>query len=440
MILRLNNKIILLYLLVSFALYNYGQITPADKQLEGVLLYGATLHIGDGKVIKKAAIGFQNGIIDKVIDLEKENFDSLNYKIIKNVSGQEIYPGFIAMNSTIGLMEIGAVRATKDFRETGKFNPNSRTLTSFNTDSRITPTVRSNGILLGQISPRGGVISGTSSVMSFDGWNWEDAVVRADEGIHMNWPRSRVNQNSNNELDIKKAKTKILNNINEIYTFFESAEAYNKGNYVVKDLKMEAMKQIFRGGKRLYIHASEVSQIKEIIAFKNEFKIEKITLVGAKDAHYIAEVIAENKISVLINRVHSLPNYRQSELDISYRLPAILFKAGVLFCFENQGDMEQMQTRNLPFLAGTAVAYGLPYEEAVKALTFNCAKILEINDYGVLKVGKSATLFVSEGDALNIMYNKLTSAYIDGRELNLSNDQVKNYEKYCKKYSLIPQP
>ena len=434
----MNKLFFITVIIILSCRHGVAQVTPGDIQTKSILLYGGTLHIGNGKVIGKSAVGFKGGTIIESVDIENNQIDTSNYDIVIDVTGKEVYPGFIAMNSTLGLMEIGAVRATKDYRETGNFNPNSRTFTSFNTDSRITPTVRSNGMLLGQISPRGGIVSGSSSVMRFDAWNWEDAVVRADEGIHMNWPKNRVNTNINNELDIEKLKSKVKNTKNEIHDFFQIAKAYAQKNSLTVDLRMEAMRNIFNGKKRLYVHADKVFQIKEIIDFKKEFKIEKLTIVGGKDAHYIPELIAENKISVIVSRVHSLPSYRQSELDINYKLPSILNKAGVLFCFDNQGDMEQMQSRNIPFLAGTAVAYGLPYEEAIKALTSNCAKILEINNYGLIAKGKSATLFVSQGDALEISTNKISHAFIDGRKIDLSNDQEKNYIKYCKKYGLDP--
>ena len=432
----MNKVISILFIIISW-ISGISQITPGEIQSKNILLSGGILHKGDGEIIQNSAIGFEKGLISELMNLDQDKIDSSKYDVIINIDGQDIYPGFIAMNSTLGLMEIGAVRATKDYRETGNFNPNSRTLTAFNTDSRITPTVRSNGILLGQISPRGGLISGTSSVMRFDAWNWEDAVVKADEGIHMNWPISGITRTGASEAEIKKTKTKIRTLKDEIYNFFNRSQAYFEGpSFSIVDLKMEAMKGVFSGSKRLYIHANEVSKIKEIIEFKKEFKIQKLTLVGGRDVHYIPELLEENNISVIIKRVHSLPGYMQSELDILYKLPSILYNSGVLFCFDNQGDMEQMQSRNIPFLAGTAVAYGLPYEEAVKALTSNCAKILGIINYGLLKKGMSATLFVSQGDALDIVSNKVTHAFIDGRIINLSNDQEKNYLKYRSKYGL----
>lgn len=425
MILKLNKYIILLLLNCTFLIGNCQD----NAGTQNVLILGAYAHLGNGEVIENSAIGFYGETITLVEDYSSKNIDSSSYDLIIHAKNKHLYPGFIAMNSTLGLLEIGAIRATRDYQETGPFNPNSRTLTVFNTDSRITPTVRSNGVLMGQISPRGGTISGQSSVMHFNGWNWEDAVVKPDEGIHLNWPK----------INLKKIKSYSIS-IQQIEEFFEKSLAYSKTEEITIDLRLEAMRDIFSGEKRLYIHAEEVNQLKDIVIFKNKYKIPKLTIVGGAESHYIPELLAENNISVLVRRIHSLPLYRQDKLTSPYELPALLYKNRVKFSFQNQGDMEQMQTRNLPFLAGTAVAYGLPYEEAIKALTSNSADILGLKNYGTIKVGYSATLFISEGDALDVISNKITHAFIKGTKINLSNHQTENYLKYASKYGLEPKP
>ena len=416
----------LLFIFISQQIFT--QNTPAGIQMESVLIIGGSVHTGGGRTIRNAAIGFEQGRITLIKDLSYQKIDSSKFDHVIYVKGQHIYPGFIAMNSTLGLMEIGAVRATKDYNETGEFNPNVRTLTSFNTDSRITPTVRSNGVLIGQISPRGGIISGTSSVMNFDSWNWEDAVIKKDDGIHLIWPRGYL-----------KPKEEIRYNkqIEKINDFFNLALAYSKKDTNTKiDVRLHSMKGIFNGNKRLYISANEVDQIKDIIAFKKKYRIINLSIIGGRDAHYVPELLIENNISLIIRRTHSLPGYQQADINLPYQLPYLLHKYGVEFCFQNQGDMEQMQTRNLPFLAGTAVAYGLPYEEAIKALTATPAKLLGLENYGMIKEGYSATFFISKGDALDVLTNDLSFAFIDGREIDLSNEQSKNYIKYSKKYNL----
>ena len=411
-------------------LYHYSfksQNSPAKAQSKSILLLGGTAHLGNGDVIKDAAIGFENGKITFVKNLLLQNVDTTAYDIVIRSKNKHIYPGFIATNSTLGLMEIGAVRATLDYREVGKYNPNVRTITSYNTDSRIIPTVRTNGILLAQISPRGGVISGTSSVVQFDAWNWEDAVVNIDEGLHMNWPKYRK---------INGSDKKYFDNLDLLSGFFDKAQTYSVNNSTEIDLRLEALKSIFNGNKRLYINANDVRQIKDLIAFKKKYKLQKISIIGGQQSILIAQLLRENKISVLLERVHSLPKYRQNDIHNPYKSAAILAKENVEFCFQNAGDMEQMQSRNLPFLAGTAVSYGLDYELAIKALTQTPAKILGLKNYGELKKGYSATLFISEGDALDILTNKVTNAFIDGRQINLINEQERNYIKYKKKYNL----
>jgi len=425
MILKLNKYIILLLFNCAFLL-GYSQ---EKSGTQNVLILEAYAHLGNGEVLKNSAIGIKGETITLVEDYSRKNIDTSFYDVIIHAKNKHLYPGFIAMNSTLGLLEIGAVRATRDYQEAGRFNPNSRTLTVFNTDSRITPTVRSNGVLMGQISPRGGTISGQSSVMHFNGWNWEDAVIKADEGIHLNWPN----------INLKKVNS-YNNSTQQINEFFEKSLAYSKAKETTIDLRLKSMADIFTGEKRLYIHAEEVNQLKDIVIFKNKFKIPKLTIVGGAESHYIPEILLANNISVLVKRVHSLPLYSQDKLTSAYELPALLYKNGVKFCFQNQGDMEQMQTRNLPFLAGTAVAYGLPYEEAIKALTSNSADLLGLKNYGTIKVGYSATLFISEGDALDVISNKITHAYIKGTKINLSNHQTENYLKYTSKYGLEPKP
>ncbi|MDG2343908.1 MAG: amidohydrolase family protein [Flavobacteriales bacterium] len=408
-------------------LCGWMQQSPAPIQSKSILILGGTAHLGNGKVIKDAAIAFENGKITFVKNLLLQNVDTLKFDVVLYTKNKHIYPGFIATNSTLGLMEVGAVRATLDYKEVGKYNPNARTITSFNTDSRIIPTVRTNGILIGQISPRGGIISGTSSVVQFDAWNWEDALINLDEGLHMKWPRYRV---------IKGSDKRYAENLEQLNVFFDKAKAYSFAETAEKDLKLEAIKSVFTADKRVYINANNVRQLKDIITFKKKYNIQRLSIVGGKQSILIPELLRENKISILLSRVHSLPQYRQDDIHNTYKAATILSNENVEFCFQNAGDMEQMQTRNLPFLAGTAVAYGLDYELAIKALTQTPAKILGLKNYGELKVGYSATLFISEGDALDIITNKVTHAFIDGRQLDLVNEQEKNYLKYKKKYNL----
>ncbi|MFY7786314.1 MAG: amidohydrolase, partial [Thermoflexibacteraceae bacterium] len=165
--------------------------SPANTQKMPILIEGATLHIGNGQIIENGEIQINNGKITyigaKVTDLTKVE----NYEVI-HATGKHIYPSLILMNSGLGLNEVESVRATQDNEEVGDFNPHVRSLIAYNTDSELIPVTRSNGILLAQVAPHGGIFSGTSSVVQLDAWNWEDAAYKTDDGIYVDFPSSVI--------------------------------------------------------------------------------------------------------------------------------------------------------------------------------------------------------------------------------------------------------
>ena len=411
--------------------------TKAQENGKHVLLMNATAHLGTGKVINNSAIAFKDGKLTMVANALVVKLDSSKYDTIIYLKGQHLYPGFIAPNSTLGLVEVEAVRATRDLLEVGKFKPNVRSLIAFNTDSEITPTIRSNGILTGQICPRGGILTGTSSVMSFDGDNWEEAIVKKDDGVHLTWPKMYKRTGWWSAPGTIQKSEKYGRQKNELYDFVKQAKAYNELKNPEKvDLRLAAMKGIFDGTKTLFVHTDYVKEITEMVAFKREFKIEKVVLVGGYDAWMLPQLLKDNNIAVMLRRVHSLPMRPEDDVNLPYKMPKILQDAGILFCLENSGDMEAMGTRNLPFYAGTAAAWGLSKEEALKTITINAAKILGIDDkLGSLTRGKLATLFISKGDALDMRTNNVTMAFVNGNMIDVSNRQVELYQKYDKKHS-----
>ena len=428
----MNKLLSIIY--IAFCSTIFSQETPGSIQQKSILLIDGTAHIGNGQVIKRSAIGIENGKIKMVENSLVRTIDTSNYDEIIHIKGKHIYPGFIACNSTLGLMDIGAVRASRDLYEVGEFNPNIRSIIAYNTDSKITTTVRTNGILLGQICPRGGVISGSSSLVQFDAWNWEDALIKADEGIHLNWPRY-YNRS-------KKDKSQLLSHYQkekkEIIDFFNRAFVYQKDSETATtNIRLKAMKGLFNGTQQLYVHANYIKEITDVIDFKKEFNLSKLCIIGGYDSWMVAKQLKENNISVMLPRVHSLPKNNHDNIHLPYSLPAKLAESGVLFCIQNSGDMQEMITRNLPFMVGTAVAYGLDYETGVSSITLNAAKILGVDDkLGSLEIGKDATLFVSKGDAFDIKTNKVELSLINGRIISLNNDQIRNYNKYKKKFNL----
>lgn len=428
---KLKYKILVFALLLSAI--TTAQQTPAAKQSIAISIEGATAHLGNGEVIENALIMFNNGKITFV--------GSANTKIARqgqviNAKGKHIYPGFIAPNSTLGLVEIDAVRATNDVDEVGAMNPHINSLIAYNTESKIIESMRPNGVLIGQITPRGGRISGTSSVVHFDAWNWEDAALKVNDGIHLNWPSpfSRGRWWLGEPTTLKENKN-YKKQIEELTSYFTESKAYQASNKSPKHLPFEALQGVIEGSKKLYIHVDTEQGIIDAINFTKANHIKHLVIVGGYEAYKVSNLLKTNNIPILLQRVHSQPNSDDDDYDLPFKLANMLVNAGVLVGLENSGDMERMNARNLPFLAGTCAAYGLDKEQALSLITLNTAKILGIDNLvGSLEVGKDATLFISEGDALDMRTNKLEKAYIQGRDISLESHQTKLYKRYSNKY------
>ncbi|MDC3305856.1 amidohydrolase family protein [Flavobacteriales bacterium] len=405
-------------------------ITITVNAQKPILFMGATAHLGNGEKIENAAISMLNGKIELVADASIIRIDPSAFDTIYRVHGKHLYPAFIVPNTTLGITEIDAVRASNDYDETGAINPNVRSLIAYNTDSKIAKTVRSNGVLIAQVTPRGGTISGQSSVMHLDGWNWEDAALRTDDGIHLNWPSSFYQSGWWAEPGTTKENKEYNESITKLKHFFKKANAYAKYSNLM-DLQMESMKGLFNGNKTLYIHANNANDMLDAISFSNDFSITKTVIIGAEDALKIVDAIKENDISLILNRVHRLPSKVGSPVDEPFTQAAKLQDAGILFCLSYEGEMEAMGARNLPFSAGTAVAHGLDYEKAISSITLNTAQILGIDHYcGSIEKGKDATFFISSGDALDMRTNNVEKAYIQGIAVDLNNHQKELFNKY----------
>ncbi len=413
---------------------------PAKKQNKVIVLQNATLHTANAtnQVLEKATIIFENGKITQIGASNSVSATAPAGAEVLDMSGKHVYPGLILPSSTVGLTEVDAVRATRDFNEVGAYNPHIRAQIAYNTDAEMLPTIRNNGILLVQSTPRGGVISGSSSVMELEGWNWEDATLKADDGIHLNWVSFFSYNWQLGAVEKNKNREKNLNELNE---FFVTSSAYFQNPQVAqntKNLRFEAMKGLFEGSKNLYIHADLGKEIVEAIDFAKKMGVKKIVLIGGSDSWMLVDYLKENNIPVLLNRPHSLPNRADDDIDLAYKLPAMLQKAGILVGLNYEGDMEAMGSRNLPFVAGSAAAYGAPYgltkEDALKMITANTARILGIDkQVGTLEVGKEATLIVSGGDILDMKTSKIELAFVKGKKLLLNDKQKALYEKFKQK-------
>lgn len=407
---------------------------PAAPQSEPIAIMNATIHIGNGKVIENGILTFDQGKITNVVDATNTRLDLAGHRQI-NAEGMQLYPGMIAANVNIGLVEIDAVRSTKDFNEVGSYNPHVRSIIAYNAETELIPTLRFNGITHAQIAPRGGRIPGSSSVVNFEAWNWEDAVVKYDEGIHLNWmslfsrPRwwmgeTQWKENPNYDKELR-----------ELRLFFQEAKAYAElASPKTKNLIFEAMRQVFNGEQQLYIHADRAKEVMEAVIFAKEMKVDKVTIIGASEAYRIVDFLKKHDVSVILDRTHRLPARADEDIHMPYKLPAILHEAGITTALGYWDS--NMNSRNLPFAAGTAITYGLDKEAALQMVSSVPAKIMGVEDkLGTLEVGKSASLVLSKGDIFDMAGNIITHVFIDGKETKLHAKQQELYERYKEKYA-----
>src|SRR5678809_981355 len=425
--------------LASLIANSQSNVYPAAKQSQPIAITGATVHIGNGQVVNNATVVMVDGKITAVgnnitIPTGAQRIDA---------QGKHVYPGLILSASNLGLVEISSVRASSDVREIGDLNPDVRSITAYNVDSKIINTLRPNGVLLANVVPEGGMVSGTSSIVQLDAWTPKDAAYKADQGIHINMPllmagptrRFGGGGGPNSQQPPTDPVKEGLDKIEKLKAFFQQAKAYNgEGTHDQTNLKFDAVKGLFDKSQKLYVHANTVKQMLVALDFVKEFGFD-VVIVGGSDSWQIADLLKQNNVSVILNQMHSLPTAEDDDVDQPYKTPALLQKAGVNFVInDNDG---QTRGRNLMFNAGTAVTYGLTKEQALQAITLNAAKCLGIEKQtGSIEVGKDANIIISDGDILDMRTSQVTDAFIQGRKIDLNDKQKQLNERYLKRYGL----
>ncbi|MBZ5857356.1 amidohydrolase family protein [Flavihumibacter profundi] len=422
---------IIFALLFSSAAMSQENVYPA-KEYKGLLfIKNANVHVGNGQVLDNVTIQVNNGKIEKIGKDLPIPMDDVK---VFDVKGKQVYPGLILSGSLLGLVEVNSVRSTIDHTEMGYYNPSIRSIVAYNTDSKVINTLRSNGILLANIVPQGGRISGSSSVVQLDAWNYEDAAYKMDNGIHVNMPDllSRPNAFSapgENPID------KSLEEIAKLKAFFREAQAYAvEPTHLSTNLKYEAVKGLFSKSQKLFVHCNIVKEMLVAVDFAKEFGMD-VVIVGGSESYQVAQLLKASNIAVILDQMHSLPTLQDDDVDQPYKTAAALQKAGVLFAINDEDG--QTRGRNLPFNAGTAAAYGLTKEQALQAITLNAATILGIGDRtGSIEPGKDANIIVSEGDILDMRSSIVTLAFIQGRMIDLTDKHKQLYERYKLKYGI----
>ena len=439
---RINYLFFVAFSLLALGVRAQDDVYPAKDYKGKLYITGGTIHIGNGQVIEGGTIAVDNGKIIQVgqnISIPSGN----DIKVI-DAKGGQVYPGLILPVTDLGLKEIAnGVRGSNDYEELGDLNPSVRSIVAYNTDSKIINTLKANGILLASVTPQGGTISGSSSVVQLDAWNWEDAAYKMDGAIHVNMPSfivrpRRFGRRAGAEPSTDPTK-EALNKVEEIKTFFREAKAYlQMPSHKETNLKFEAVKGLFSKQQKLFVHGDQVKQMLVAVDFAKEFGFD-VVIVGGSESWLIAPLLKANHIAVILNQEHALPTTEDDDVDQPYKTPAELQKAGVLFALND--DHGESRYRNLSFNAGTAAACGLTKEQALQAITLNSARILGIDDRtGSLETGKDANIVISGGDILDMRTSLIEHCFIQGREVSLDNKQTQLYHRYMYKYGLTPAP
>jgi imidazolonepropionase-like amidohydrolase len=432
--------VVLLFSVSNVFAQNYGQV-PAAPQDRPIALIGGTVHPVSGPAIENATVLFENGRITAVgrnvsVPAGVERIE---------VTGKHVYPSLIDANTNLGLTEIGQVRATLDIAEIGDINPNVRAEAALNPDSELLPVARANGVALALSVPQSGIISGTSALIMLDGWTSEQLTLKAPVGLHVNWPwltirRSRFIQQSDEE-----QRKQMVENQRKLREAFAEARAYMKAKqaeqqkgmpYHDTDSRWEAMIPVLEKKVPVFVSAREVKQIQAAVQWAEDEDL-RLVIVGGQDAGWVTDLLKAKDIPVVYGPVHGLPNRRWEAYDTPFTTPLKLHQAGVRFCIS---DFDTDNARNLPYHAATAAAYGLPKDEALKAITLYPAQILGVADRaGSIEAGKDATLFVADGDPLEIK-TQVEQLFIQGRKIDIGNKHRALYEKYTQKYKQLEAP
>ena len=404
----------------------------APAQSSAIILTGVTIHTVSGEILPRASILFREGRIAQIAKNRQTITVDGAVEVI-DLEGQHLYPGFVALASTMGLTEIGSVEMSLDIDEAGSVSPEVRAGVAINTDSWVIPVTRRNGVLTCGVMPSGGRIPGRATVIRMDGWTWEDMAIVADAGLVLNWP-SVGPFGSDDSKRMETSKRQLA----ELDELFDSAAAYLEARHndatVETDLRLRALGGAVLGTTKVFIHANGLAQIESAVAWAVERKLDFI-IVGGHEAAQCTDLLARHDVPVAITAAHRMPRRRDVSYREPYELPAKLEAAGIRWCLTySPSSWTNSSQRNLPYEAAACIAHGLDRAAALRSVTLSPAELLGLGDeLGSIEVGKRATMFLTDGDALEPT-TRVLSAYIDGRKIDLTDKQTALDAKYREKY------
>ncbi|MCS7153189.1 MAG: amidohydrolase family protein [Bacteroidia bacterium] len=387
-----------------------------------VLIRGAWIHRGDGSLAVQGDVLFQG---DSIVQVAPIIPAQPQYKVIE-ARGKHLYPALIGLNTPVGLVEIEAVRATRDEAEVGEFTPEATAYTAFNIDSRVLPTLRANGILYVEATPRSGLIAGQSSLMRLRGRTREEARVLPSAALHLYPPSLRPSIYASPE-DQKKQREQAQAAWKRIEDYLEKAQRWCRGDSAQQNISFAALCPYFQGTKPVVWHVETAEDIEAAVKLSLRYQL-RPTIAGGSEAIRLASFLREHRVPVIVVRTHRLPPTEDSPIDYAYTLPKALLDSGLTVILAHESFWNQ---RNLSYQAGTAAAYGVSPEQALAMITSIPAQWLGLERIGRIAPGYKASLLLCEGDILDVPSSRLLQAWIEGELVDLTdNPQEILYRKY----------
>jgi imidazolonepropionase-like amidohydrolase len=397
--------------------------------LAGAPIEDGTLVIRDGKI---AAVG--------------PNLEVPSGAQVIDAKGLQIYPGLFDPLTQMGLSEISAVNATVDSSETGAYNPDVVAATAVFPSSEHIPVTRAAGITEVLVAPGSGgfdfsgsrgVIGGQASAIHLAGWTINEMLIKRSVAMVLTWPTIQtasfdVATFSRKDKPFTEAKQDYEKQVNELTDYLDRARHYAQAmghggpSDFQRDVKLEALAPVVRGQLPLLIFADRARDIRNAVEYCDKQKLRMI-LAGGGEAYKVKDLLRSKGIPVILRPTLTLPEEEDDAYDSLLTQPAELAAAGVKFAF---GSFDNSFARRLGQQAANAVAYGLPYEEALKAVTLYPAQILGVSDQvGTLETGKVANIIVTNGDPLELTTD-VKFLFIKGQQTSLDNRHLRLYEKY----------
>jgi imidazolonepropionase-like amidohydrolase len=434
-VLRAVIAIIFIFIVITAGRKFVHNSVAGAQQAAGVyVIRNAKIVTVSGATIERGSVLIRDG---KIAEVGARVAAPANAKVV-DATGLSVYPGMIDSGTELGLTEIGSIQETHDTTELGDFNPHMRAIVAVQPHSELIPVARANGITTAITHPSGRLVSGQAALINLDGWTWQEMTVKAPAAMWMEYPRAprgraaafiqgegapNVGQLRDRQLAALRQKLEDA----QAYAKAKEARAADKSLPPRPvDHVLEALIPVVKGELPVLMVANAEREIKGAIEIADKYKL-KLIISGAGEAWKVASTLKEKNIPVIIGPVTEVPGNEDDDYDVNYSHAAKLYKAGVKFAFQTD---DAAYVRNLPYQAGTSAAFGLPKDEALKAVTIYPAQIFGVDKLlGSVEVGKMADLIVTDGDPLEFKTN-VKHMFINGKPVDLSSRHTRLYDKF----------